>query len=92
MGCARVPLIQPIAVQDEFVSGIDHIEMLGTSCARFYLYVDHVPDDGEPPERVLVRQVVVPLDCLPKAVRKTLRFMALRGVEVGCRELSRALS
>lgn len=92
MGCSGIPLVEPIAVQDNFVSGIDHIEMAGNSCCRFYVYTDHTPIDGSPPERVLVAKIVIPLDELPKAIRKTLRFMAMRGLEVGRREWSRLVN
>lgn len=92
MGCAGVPLVETVAVQDDVVSGIDHIEMVGNSLARFVFYIESNPEDGSPPERVLVRKILIQLDDLPKAVRKTIRFMALGGIEVGKRALSKALS
>jgi hypothetical protein len=92
MGCAGISLVEPFAVQDDVVSGIDHIEPVGKSLIRLYLYIDHTPIDGSPPERVLVRKVVISLDDMPKAVRKTIRFMADRGIEIGQRDLSKLLS
>lgn len=92
MGCAGVPLVEPFAVQDSVVSGIAHIEPVGKSLVRFYLYIEHTPIDGSPPERLLVCKIVICLDDLPKAVRKTLRFMAEKGIEIGRRELSKLLS
>jgi hypothetical protein len=86
MGCAKVPLIEPLFVPDVFVSGVANIEMLGSS-ARFVLYTDRFPADGRPPEREVVAKLVVGLDCLPLAMRKTLRFMEANHIPLGERQI-----
>jgi hypothetical protein len=92
MGC-RVPLIEPIPLQDDIVTGVDHIQVVGKSMVRFALYIEgDPPTDGGPPDRILVRKIVIPIDCLPKAMRKALRFMAERGIDIGRTELSRLMS
>lgn len=86
VGCAGIPLIEPISIPDIYLSGVANIEMLG-SAARFVLYVDRYPSDGRPHEREVVAKLVVTLDCLPKSVRKTLRFMEKHHIPVGERDI-----
>jgi hypothetical protein len=92
MGCAGVPLNESVPVQDDFVTGIDHIETVAKSSARFVLYVEEEPLPGQGPQRTAVRKICVPHHCLPKMMRKTLRYMALHHIEIGKRVLSKLLS
>ena len=76
-------MVEPIAVPDDFVSGIGRIEFVGKYAIRFSLYAEHIPIDGSSPVRVMVRKIIIPIDTLPKAVRKMLRFMALHDIDIG---------
>lgn len=90
MSCSGIPVIEPIAIEDTFISGISQIETVG-SCVRFTFYVDHT-GGGRDPERVVVDKLVIALDDLPKAVGKALRYLAARGVQSAPRDLMRMLS
>ena len=63
-------LVEPVPIQDVFVSGIAEIEIIGP-CARFILYVDQHPiGDGDAGrERVVVAKVVMPVEAIPPAIR-----------------------
>lgn len=70
------PLVEPVAVQDVFVSGIASIEAVGP-CARFTLFVDsRVPEAGGAPCRNVVVKVILPLEALPTCIRQAIVFAA----------------
>jgi hypothetical protein len=63
-------LIEPIPVQDIFVSGIGAIEKIGGGNLRFYLYVEQQSDDGTQSEKILVAKIVAPASAVPDAIMK----------------------
>lgn len=91
MSCVGAPLNEPVSIQDDFISGVDHIETVAENCARFVLYVEQTaPPHGA--ERTTIRKIVIPHHCLAKAVRKTLRYMVLHQIELGMQLVNRMLS
>ena len=62
-------LVEPVPIQDVFVSGIGEIEIIGP-CARFILYVDQHPiGDGDiAQERVVVAKIVMPMEAIQPAI------------------------
>lgn len=91
MSCSGIPVIEPIAIEDTFISGISQIETVG-SCVRFTFYAMHTSRDGHEVERVIVDKLIIALDDLPKAVGKALRYLAARGIQSAPRDLMRMLS
>lgn len=92
MGCAGVPLVETVAVQDDFVSGVDHIETVAGNCARLVWYVEEIPDNGSNGQRTTIRKLAIPHHCLPKIARKLLRYMRFHGLELGETEKRRTMS
>lgn len=68
-------LVEPFAVQDTLISGLSHIEMLGSGIIRFVCFSTIVAyDTGLPQHRVSAR-LVAPLTCVPDALTKTIRCL-----------------
>lgn len=77
---APIPLIEPIAISDVYVSGIAQIEALGPN-ARITFYVDStVPEAPNMPFRNVALKVVVPTETLPLCIRQAVAFIAERVV------------
>lgn len=90
MGCAGVPLIEQVIIQDTFVSGVDHIETIGGECARLVWYVEEV--DGNSPTRTTTVKLMIPHKCMPIVARKLLRYMAAQCIEIGTQIFAKMLS
>lgn len=57
-----------VPISDVFVSGIGAIEKLDGNMLRFWLYVLQAPEDGGPPEKIVVSKVVAPASAVPEAI------------------------
>lgn len=70
------PLVEPVVVQDVFISGIASIEAIGP-CARFTLFVDStIAEANGAPCRNIVVKVILPMDALPGCIRQAIGFAA----------------
>lgn len=59
-----------------FVSGLDHIELIGGGCARFVWFVNQTDDEGNV-RRQPVLNVVVPVDAFPDAILQATMALAV---------------
>lgn len=57
-----------VPISDTFVSGIGAIEKLDGNMLRIWLYVLQTPEDGGPPEKIVVDKIVAPASAVPEAV------------------------
>lgn len=58
------------AVQDQYVSGMSHVEVLSGGCSRYVFYTDERGEDGNLHRTVSLR-LVMPVEALPDAVMKS---------------------
>ncbi len=55
---------------DIFVSGLDHVELIGNGLARFVMFANAPGENGEDARRFV--SLVMPVSEVPDAVRKTM--------------------
>lgn len=72
---AEVPIVEASHILDIFATELSHVEKIG-SCVRFTLTTEHRSPDGEI-ERIVVAKIVLPLDAVPPAIRKTILELML---------------
>lgn len=57
--------------RDVFVSGLNHVELIGGGCARFVCYTVDQEDGGDGCRRISLT-FIVPIAALPDAIRKAI--------------------
>jgi len=68
VGCIK--MTEQFSAPDMFVSGLDHVELIGNGCARFVLYVNVPEEECEGGRRFY--PLVMPVSEVPDAVRKSM--------------------
>lgn len=59
--------IEPVPIQDTFITGVDRVEFLGNSIARIYLYSEA---EGQ---RVIVGKMVMAIEHIPDGIMAVLK-------------------
>lgn len=72
------PLIEPMLIQDVFVSGVARIEDAGGGLFRLVSYVNQEDEAGRP-YRVIVSRLIVPVAAFEGGIRKIREAVATAG-------------
>lgn len=81
---ALIPLVEPIAVQDVFATGLHDVENVG-GCWRFTIYSRQTSVTDGSAENVVVARIVLPSLSVLQALRLTVRAICCGGLAPCCR-------
>ena len=68
-------MVEAVAVQDVFASGLGRVDILAGGFARFILYSERSTDDG--PVYVVAARIVMPVSAVPDAILQATKATAV---------------